>query len=129
MSKTRIYELIAKGELEVVRLGGSTFITLYSAHGLIARNIGRAGDKLSVEGAKKAARETSGCARKKKRLVPGKLRTRAARGAAGAGNEGGGHLGQRHPGTRHVEAEARSRQRRKSERRSRSGSRSGGSSS
>jgi hypothetical protein len=87
MCKTTLYELIAKGELEVVRLGGSTFITLDSANGLIGRNKNRAADKLAIESAKKAARESvikrkERDKAKKLKLVPGKQRRRREQRAA-----------------------------------------------
>jgi hypothetical protein len=90
MSKTKIYELMALGELETVKLGSRRFITRASCDEYIVRNTSRSiGDKAAIESAKNAARESVRVRKEKKRLVPGKLRTRAARRAAGASNEGG----------------------------------------
>ena len=120
LSLTVLYDKMRLGELEVCKLGGRRFITLRSCNDLIERNCSRSlGDALAIERAKKAARESVRVRKEKKRLVPGKLRTRAARHAARASNEGGADTqGNAIPAQGTSKLKPASRQRRKSERRS-----------
>jgi hypothetical protein len=99
MCKTKTYSEMSKGEFEVVKLGGRTFITRASCDAYIARRITRTiDDKAAIESAKNAARESvrsrqlraeaksrqqrAEAKKRKQRLVPGKARGRSERRAA-----------------------------------------------
>jgi hypothetical protein len=87
MSKTKMYAEMAKGELEIVKLGGRTFITRPSCDAYIARRITRTIDKAAIKNAKNAAADSVRSRQlraeaKKLKLTPGKLRGRRERRAA-----------------------------------------------
>jgi hypothetical protein len=97
MGKTKIYELMARGELEVCKLVGRSFVTRRSSDAYIERNCGREIDAKGRENVKKAVAESLRVRREraeararqhraeaKKRRVPGKARGRSERRVAAA---------------------------------------------